>query len=151
MVYSIFCRYEYIGNNGKQFTDYYRYGETFNNEEDVKKKIKELIDSTKSIDKITKLKHEYKYEYVDETLFPQINLKRPKGRPKKFKNEELDIIIKILNKNGKIKIDDNIKGFLYNDNEAKEYISNHIKDNSKYTHYWYDDNYNLFIILKEKN
>lgn len=151
MVYAIFCRYEYWGNNGKSFSEYYRTDSIFNTEDEVKNKIKELKEFTKPIDKVTKLKHEYKYEYVDETLFDQPKWHRPKGRPKKFKNEELDTIVKVLNKKGNIKIEEDMKVYLYNDDEAKEYISNHIKDKTKYTRYWYDDDYNLFIFLKDKN
>ena len=151
MVYAIFCRYEYWVSNHKTFCDYYNTGMMFNSENEAKEKIKELKDLTKTIDKATKLKHEYEYKYIDETLIEQPKWHRPKGRPKKFDTKELDTIINVLNKNGNIKIEGDMKVYLYNDDKAKEYISNHIKDKTKWTRYWYDDDYNLFIFLKDKN
>jgi len=136
--------------NGKQFTKYFRTNNVFDSEEEAKKKIKELSESIKNIDKSTKLKHEFKYEYVDEILFDQPRMHRPKGRPKKISENELKNIIKILNKKNIVKVEDNIKEYLYNDETAKKYISEHIKDDSKWARYWYDDDYNLFIILKDK-
>ena len=150
MVYAIFCRYEHRTSKGKEFTEYFLIDNLFNSEDDVKNRIKELKELSNSIDKSTKLKHEYKYEYIDETLLDQPRMRRPKGRPKKFSEDELKNIVKVLNKKGIVKIDDNIKEFLYNDDEAKKYISDHIKDNSKWTRYWYDNKYSLFIILKDK-
>ena len=151
MVYAIFCRYEFMSNNGKKFTDYYKTDNVFKNEDDVKNRIKELKQYTSSVDKITKLKHEYKYEYVDEILFPQSKMHRPKGRPKKINKEYLDELIKELNKKKKVSVVKEIGCYLYNDEDAKEYISNNIKDKTKWTRYWYDDNDNLFIFLKDKN
>ena len=151
MVYAIFCRYEFMSNNGKKFTDYYKTDKVFEHEDDVKNRIKELKQYVASIDKITKLKHEYKYEYVDEILFPQPKIHRPKGRPKKINKEYLDELIKELNKKKKVSVLKEIGCYLYNDEDAKEYISNNIKDKTKWTRYWYDDNDNLFIFLKDKN
>lgn len=150
MVYAIFCRYEHRTSTGKEFTEYFLTDNLFNSEDDVKNRIKELKELSNPIDKSTKLKHEYKYDYVDETLLDQPRMRRPKGRPKKFSEDELKNIVKVLNKKGIVKIDNNIKEFLYNDDDAKKYISDHIKDNSKWTRYWYDNDYNLFIILKDK-
>lgn len=151
MVYAIFCRYEYWSKNGKEFTEFFRFDNEYNDENDVKKRIEELKTFSDPYDKITKCKHEYKYEYVDETLFPQPKIRRPKGRPKKFGNEDLIGYIKTLNKKGQVKVEDKDKEFLYNDEEAKKYIQDHIKDKNKWTRYWYDKEYNLFIILKDKN
>jgi len=151
MVYAIFCRYEYWSKNGKEFTEFFRFDNEYNDENDVKKRIEELKAFSDPYDKITKCRHEYKYEYVDETLFPQPKIRRPKGRPKKFANEDLNGYIKILNKKGQVKVEDKDKEFLYNDEEAKKYIQDHIKDKNKWTRYWYDKEYNLFIILKDKN
>ena len=150
MVYAIFCRYEHWSSNGKEFTEYFRIDDTFDSEDKVKARVKELKAFSASADKVTKLKHEYKYEYVDEILFNQPRMRRPKGRPKKFTPEDLNPIIKILNKKGKVQIEDNIKEFLYNDDVAKKYIEDHIKDNTKWPRYWYDNDYKLFIILKDK-
>lgn len=151
MVYAIFCRYEYWSKNGKEFTEFFRFDNEYNNENDVKKRIEELKVFSDPYDKVTKCKHEYKYEYVDETLFPQPKMRRPKGRPKKFANEDLNGYIKTLNKKGQVKVEDKDKEFLYNDEDAKKYIQDHIKDKNKWTRYWYDREYNLFIILKDKN
>ena len=151
MVYTIFCRYEFISNDGKKFTDYYRTDRLFENENDVKNRIKELKQYTASVDKITKLKHEYKYEYMDETLFPQSKMHRHKGRPKKIDEKYLDELIKELNKNKKVSISEEIGCYLYNDKNAQEYISNHIKDKTKWARYWYDDNNILYIILKDNS
>ena len=151
MVYAIFCRYEHWTKNGKEFTNFFKCDKEYKNEEEVKARIKELKEFTKQTDKATKCKHEYKYEYVDETLFPQPKMRRPKGRPKKFTNDELNDYIKILNKRGQVQVDDNIKGFLYNDEEAHKYIQEHIKDKSKWARYWYDNNNVLYIILKNNS
>lgn len=151
MIYAIFCRYEFINNNGKKFTDYFNVDKFFNNEKDAKSSIKELKKFTDPIDKITKLKHEYKYEYVDETLFPQSKMHRPKGRPKKIDNKYLDELINELNKNKKVSVLKEIGCYLYNDKNAQNYISSHIKDNTKWTRYWYDDDNILYIILKDNS
>ena len=90
MVYVIFCRYEYLSSDGKKFTEFFKTDNTFDSEDKVKERIKELKTLSSSTDKHTKLKHEFKYEYVDETLFPQPKMRRPKGRPKKFTNDELN-------------------------------------------------------------
>lgn len=151
MIYAIFCRYEYWSKNGKEFTNFFKCDKEYKNEEEVKARIKELKEFTKQTDKATKCKHEYKYEYVDETLFPQPKMRRPKGRPKKSTIEELNVIIKVLNKKGSIKIDGNMKEYLYNDEEAKKYIQDNIKDKSKWTRYWYDNDNVLYIILKNNS
>ena len=151
MVYAIFCRYEYLSPDGKKFTEYFKTDNTFDSEDKVKERIKELKTLSSSTDKHTKLKHEFKYEYVDETLFPQPKMRRPKGRPKKFTNDELNDYIKILNKCGQARVDDNIRGFLYNDEEAHKYIQEHIKDKSKWARYWYDNDNVLYIILKNNS
>lgn len=151
MVYAIFCRYEHWSKNGKEFTNFFKCDKEYKNEEEVKARIKELKEFTKQTDKITKCKHEYKYEYIDETLFLQSKMRRPKGRPKKFTNEYLDNYIKTLNKKGLVKIDDKDKGFLYNDEDAKKYIQEHIKNKDKWTRYWYDNDNILYIILKNNS
>ncbi len=151
MVYAIFCRYEYLGKNGKTFTKFFKIDNNYQMEDEVKERIKELKEFSKSCDRITKCKHEFKYEYVDETLFLQPKMRRPKGRPKKFENEELNGYIKTLNKCGYVKVDDKDKKILYNDIEAQKYIQDNIKDKSKWTRYWYDNDNVLYIILKDNN
>ena len=151
MVYTIFFRYEHWTKNGQEFTEFFKFDNEYNTEEEVKNRIKELKEFTKQTDKVTKCKHEYKYEYVDETLFLQAKMKRPKGRPKKFINEDLDGYIKTLNKKGQVKVEEKDKEFLYNDEEAKKYIQDNIKDKSKWTRYWYDNDNVLYIILKNNS
>lgn len=151
MVYAIFCRYEHWSKNGKEFTNFFKCDKEYKNEEEVKARIKELKEFTKQTDKATKCKHEYKYEYVDETLFPQPKMRRPKGRPKKFVEDDLKGYIKTLNKKGQVKVEEKDKEFLYNDEEAKKYIQEHIKDKTKWTRYWYDNDNVLYIILKNNS
>ena len=151
MVYAIFCRYEHWSKNGKEFTDFFKFDKLYNTEEEVKTRIKELKEFSKQTDKVTKCKHEYKYEYVDETLFPQPKMRRPKGRPKKFIENDLKGYIKTLNKKGQVKVEEKDKEFLYNDDEAKKYIQEHIKDKDKWTRYWYDNDRVLYIILKNNS
>ena len=151
MVYTIFCRYEYWTKNGKEFTQFFKFDNEYNTEEEVKNRIKELKEFSKQTDKVTKCKHEYKYEYVDETLFLQPKLRRPKGRPKKFIEDDLKGYIKTLNKKGQVKVEEKDKEFLYNDEEAKKYIQDNIKDKSKWTRYWYDNDNVLYIILKNNS
>ncbi len=150
--YYVYCRYEYISDKGKKFTDWFRMPGVFDKEEDVNKEIDNISSTSKDIDKNTKMKHEYEIRYLDETLIPQIKMKRPKGRPKKSTIEELNVIIKALNKKGSIKIDGTMKEYLYNDEEAKKYIQEHIKDkDTKWVRYWYDDNDILYLILKDNS
>lgn len=151
MVYAIFCRYEHWTKNGKEFTNFFKFDNEYKNESEAKARIKELYEFSKQTDKATKCKHEYKYEYVDETLFLQAKMRRPKGRPKKFDKEVLDKYIKTLNKCNQVQIDDKDKEFLYNDEEAKKYIQDNIKDKSKWTRYWYDNDNVLYIILKNNS
>ena len=135
---------------GKKFTDWYRIGGVFDTEEDANKEIENISSTSKDIDKHTKMKHEYEVRYLDETLMPQIKMKRPKGRPKKLTQEELKVFIKALDKKGSIKIDGTMKEYIYNDEESKKYIQEHIKDkDTKWVRYWYDDNNDLYMILKD--
>ena len=154
--YYVYCRYEYISDIGKKFTDWYRIGGVFDKEEDANKEIENISSTSKDIDKHTKMKHEYEIRYLDETLIPQIKMKRPKGRPKKLTQEELKVFIKTLDKKGSIKIDGTMKEYIYNDEESKKYIQEHIKDkDNKWVRYWYDDNDNdndiLYLILKDNS
>ena len=150
--YYIYCRYEYISDIGKKFTDWYRIGGVFDKEEDANKEIENISSTSKDIDKHTKMKHEYEIRYLDETLIPQIKMKRPKGRPKKLTQEELKVFIKTLDKKGSIKIDGTMKEYIYNDEESKKYIQEHIKDkDTKWVRYWYDDNNDLYMILKDNS
>ena len=141
--YNIFCRYEYWSKEGKVWTDWHRTNESFDNEDDAKKRIQENKEFVKNTDKYTKLKHEYKYELVDETLFTLPSLSRPKGRPKKIEKEYLDKLIKSLKKKDKVLIDENIKLYLYNDEESKNYIKDNFKDFNIV--FWYD-----FMDLEKK-
>lgn len=150
--YYVYCRYEYISDIGKKFTDWYRMPGVFDKEEDANKEIENISSTSKDIDKHTKMKHEYEVRYLDETLMPQIKMKRPKGRPKKLTAEELKVFIKALDKKGSIKIDGNMKEYIYNDEESKKYIQEHIKDkDTKWVRYWYDDNNDLYMILKDNS
>ena len=150
--YYVYCRYEYISDIGKKFTDWYRIGGVFDTEEDANKEIENISSTSKDIDKHTKMKHEYEVRYLDETLMPQIKMKRPKGRPKKPTQEELRVFIKALNNKGSIKIDGTMKEYIYNDEESKKYIQEHIKDkDTKWVRYWYDDNDDLYMILKDNS
>ena len=151
MVYAIFCRYEYWSKNGKEFTKFFKFDNEYQTEDEVKARIKVLKEFSNQTDKVTKCKHEYKYEYVDETLFPQPKMRRPKGRPKKFIEDDLKGYIKTLNKKGQVKVEEKDKEFLYNDDEAKKYIQEHIKDKDKWTRYWYDNDRVLYIILKNNS
>ena len=151
MVYAIFCRYEYWSKNGKEFTNFFKFDNEYQTEDEVKARIKVLKEFSNQTDKVTKCKHEYKYEYVDETLFPQPKMRRPKGRPKKFIEDDLKGYIKTLNKKGQVKVEEKDKEFLYNDDEAKKYIQEHIKDKDKWTRYWYDNDRVLYIILKNNS
>ena len=150
--YYIYCRYEYISNKGnKEFTQWFRTDKEYITEELAKEAVSMIQETSKQIDKSTKLKHEYEIRLLDETLIPQIKLKRPKGRPKKFSNEDLKPYIKTLNKCGQVKVDESDKEFLYNDEEAKKYIQDNIKDkDTKWVRYWYDDNI-LYMILKDNS
>ena len=149
--YYIYCRYEYISSKGnKEFTQWFRTDKEYITEELAKEAVSMIQETSKQIDKSTKLKHEYESRYIDETLLPQIALTRQKGRPKKIDTKYLDELSKKLNKSGKVKVSEEVKCYLYNDNEAKNYINNKIKDNSKYPVYWYNEDEELFILLKDK-
>lgn len=149
MKYCIYCRYETWTSNGKAFTGWFNIHKLFDNEDEAKAEMKSMKEFTSSCDKSTKLKHEYEVRYIDETLIRQIRLHRPKGRPKKIEIKELDSIIKSLNKKGKVVIEDFMKSYLYNDEDAHKYIQEHLKDKNKWVHYWYDDNEVLYLILKD--
>lgn len=149
--YYIYCRYEYISDEGKIFTEWFRMPGSYIDTESANKEIENIQSTSKEIDKHTKLKHEYEIRYLDETLIPQPKIKRPKGRPKKCTDEELRVFVKALNMKGQLKIDGTMKAYLYNDDEAKEYIQNHIKDKNKWVRYWYDDNDVLYLILKNNS
>lgn len=145
----IYCRYEYISDHGKDFCNWFRVDGSFINQDDAKKKLDEIKVTSSQIDKSTKLKHEYEIRKLDETLIPQIKLKRPKGRPKKITPEELRVFVKALNQKGQLKIDGTMKEYLYNDEDAHKYIQDHLKDKNKWVRYWYDDNEVLYLILKD--
>lgn len=151
MKYCIFCRYEYWTSEGKQFNNWFNTHKLFDKEDEANSVLKEMKEFVKTCDKSTKLKHEYEIRFIDETLILQRRLHRPKGRPKKFTSEEFDIIVKTLNKNGKIKIEDTMKPYLYNDEEAHKYIQENIKDKTKWVRYWYDENEVLYLILKDNS
>ena len=75
MKYIIKQRYQYWGNNGIQWTDWYVGIVTPLDEKDAKDKIKELINFSKEIDKRTKLKHEfmmYDYKQYQQDVAKQI-------------------------------------------------------------------------------
>lgn len=149
MKYCIYCRYETWANNGKVFTKWFNAHKMFDNEDEAKAEMKSMKAFTSSCDKVTKLKHEYEVRYIDETLIRQVRLRRPKGRPKKIETKELDIILKSLNKKGKVVIEDLMKSYLYNDEDAHKYIQEHLKDKNKWVRYWYDNNEVLYLILKD--
>lgn len=149
MKYCIYCRYEHWTSEGKKFTNWFNTHKLFNEEDDAKSVLKEMKEFVKTCDKSTKLKHEYEIRYIDETLIPQRRLHRPKGRPKKFTVEELNVIVKALNKDGKLKIDGTMKPYLYNDEEAHKYIQDHLRDKNKWVRYWYDENEVLYLFLKD--
>ena len=149
--YYIYCRYEFISSEGKKWCKWFRVDKAYNDEESAKSQIEIISSTSKEIDKSTKMKHEYEIRLQDETLIPQIKMRRPKGRPKKFSTDELDKIIKVLNKNGQVKIDDIVAPYLYNDDEAQKYIQEHLKDKNKWIRYWYDNNDVLYLILKNNS
>ena len=151
MKYCIYCRYETWTNNGKVFTKWFNTHKLFDKEDEAKSEMKNMKDFTLSCDKATKLKHEYEVRYIDEQLIPQRRLHRPKGRPKKIDKSELDSIIKVLNKKGKVVIEELMKPYLYNDEEAHKYIQEHLKDQTKWVRYWYDENRVLYLILKDNS
>ena len=113
--YYIYCRYEFISSEGKKWCKWFRVDKGYDDEESAKSQIEIISSTSKEIDKSTKMKHEYEIRLQDETLIPQIKMRRPKGRPKKFSTDELDKIIKVLSKNGQVKIDD-IVDFAKNNN-----------------------------------
>ena len=151
MKYCIYCRYETWTNLGKNFTKWFNTHKLFDSENEAKSEIKKMKAFTASCDKVTKLKHEFETRYIDETLVLQRRLRRPKGRPKKIETKELDSIIKSLNKKGKVVIEDFMKSYLYNDEDAHKYIQEHLKDKNKWVRYWYDNNEVLYLILKDNN
>jgi len=150
--YYIYCRYEFFSNEGKQFCNWFKASGAFDTEDLAKEGIKKIKETSKEIDKHTKLKHEYEVRLLDETLIPQRRMHRPKGRPKKITEEELNIFVKALNKKGSIKVDETMKEYLYNDEESKKYIQDHIKDkDTKWVRYWYDNDNVLYLILKDNS
>ena len=150
--YYIYCRYEYISTEGKKFTDWFRQSGVFEIEDLAKQEIEKIKSTSKEIDKHTKLKHEYEVRYLDETLIPQIKMKRPKGRPKKLTQEELRVFVKCLDQKGFIKVTGTMKEYIYNDEEAHKYIQEHIKDkDTKWVRYWYDEDNVLYLILKDNS
>ena len=149
MVYIIYCRYEYLSKDGKKFSKYFKLDKLYKTEEEVKNRIKELKSFSDITDKIVKLKREYKYEYIDEVMLDQPHLSRPKGRPKNIDLEYIDEIVKKLKKSNKVKIDEEYGRYIYNDDKVKEYIKSKIKGD-KTIRYWYDDNKQVYIFLKDK-
>ena len=148
--YYVYCRYEYISSEGKEFSKWFRNSNSFDTKELAENELKKIKSTSKEIDKHTKLKHEYEVRYLDETLIPQPRMRRPKGRPKKITTEELKVFVKALDKKRSIKVDENIKEYLYNDEEAYKYIQEHIKEkDTKWVRYWYDENDVLYILLKD--
>lgn len=63
-IWKIKCRYQFWGNNGVEWTNWFNDCTTgsFNTEEEAKTILENLKESTKNTDKITKLKHEFKIE-----------------------------------------------------------------------------------------
>ena len=61
-MYTIQCRYEYFSSNGKEWTKWFNHGHSENPEEEIKI----LKEKSKEVDRITKLKHEYRY--VEENI-----------------------------------------------------------------------------------
>lgn len=151
MKYCIYCRYEFWSSEGKKFNKWFSSHELFDTEDEAKIKMKEMKKFVETCDKATKLKHEYEVRYIDETLIPQRRLHRPKGRPKKCTLDELRVFVKALNTKGQIKVDGTMKAYLYNDEEAHKYIQEHLKDQTKWVRYWYDDNEVLYLILKDNS
>ena len=148
--YYIYCRYEFISNEGKEFSNWFKVGKSHLDEKSAKEELNNIKSTSKDIDKHTKLKHEYEIRYLDETLIPQARMRRPKGRPKKITTEELRVFVKALDNKGSIKVDEAIKEYLYNDEEAYKYIQEHIKEkDTKWVRYWYDENDILYILLKD--
>ena len=61
-MFTIQCRYEYFGSNGKTWTNWFNHSYSESPEDEIQT----LIEKSKEIDKITKLKHEYRY--VEKTV-----------------------------------------------------------------------------------
>lgn len=65
--YQIQCRYEYFSGDGKSWTKWFdMYGDTYKTLPEAEEGLKRLKEKIKSIDKITKLKHEYKIKDYED-------------------------------------------------------------------------------------
>lgn len=82
--YILLTRYEFFGKNGIEWTKWFRVPMTplTDNEEEINKHKEHNILFSSEISKKTKLKHEYKIEYIDIDTLPKILPKRKRGRPK---------------------------------------------------------------------
>ncbi|MCH5167446.1 MAG: hypothetical protein J1F35_06075 [Erysipelotrichales bacterium] len=60
-IYQIQCRYEYWSiEHGKIWTKWFNvYGEVYHNKDLIESRLEDIKNKVTSIDKITKLKHEY--------------------------------------------------------------------------------------------
>lgn len=158
MKYTVYTRYERWTANGKEFCKWYHNSNLFDTEDEAKESLNKLKETTKSIDKHTKLKHEFEIRYIDETLLLQTKMKIHKGRYKKISEETLDDICKKLykSKNGITPIDTSIGVYIYNTEAHRNYIQEKIDKkykSEKWAHFWYDtDNNNTcYVMLKDKN
>ena len=76
------CRYEYRSRNGIVWTDWFVCDSTHVPEDRIKETIKELKESSKNTDKVTKLRHEYReldaneYERRYEEFLKEVEAKK---------------------------------------------------------------------------
>ena len=146
----IFCRYQYHSkNNNIEFCNWFKTDGSFLKEEDAKNRLSELKETTKGIDKSTKLKHEYVIREIDEEIIPQPSLAKPRGRKKKIEESIIKKIIKDLKKKERTKIDESLKQHIYHNDEIREILKKEFPD--KFIRYWYNDKEELLIILKSQD
>ena len=86
--YAIYCRYDYWGRNGKEWTNWFTsYGDRyFDTEDEANIVMKEKIEQCKASDKISKTNREFKVEPIDIDLLPTPappKEKKKRGRSKK--------------------------------------------------------------------
>ena len=84
--YVIYEQYEYWGNNGKTFTEWFVAPMTsiHNTEKGAKEELKIVTENSKAVDKATKLKHCFEIRYIDVETLPKPPIKfHKKGRPSK--------------------------------------------------------------------
>lgn len=65
--YFIQCHYEVWSRKGKKWTKWFKTGGIFDDKEKVIEEIERMKKAVASIDRITKLSHEYKYVRATET------------------------------------------------------------------------------------